>query len=62
MKLVNVLVSLVVAAFVVVIAFWLIGLLVAVIPAIAITLLKVLVVLLALGWILGFLGSHPNWF
>jgi hypothetical protein len=41
----------------VVVAFWLIGML-AGLPVLAITLLKVLVVLLAIGWLFGFMGSR----
>jgi hypothetical protein len=59
MNLLNLLINLVVAAILVVLAFWLIGLLAAsvALPLVAIMLFKVFVVLIAIGWVLGFFGS-----
>ncbi len=59
MSLFNILVNVVIAASFVVIMFYLIGLLAASIalPLIAITLFKIFVVLIAIGWVFGFLGT-----
>ncbi len=59
MSLYNILVNIVIAAIFVVIMFYLIGLLAASIalPLVAITLFKVFVVLIAIGWAFGYLGT-----
>ncbi len=53
----NLLINIVVAILFVVIIFWLIGMFAASIPLMAVMLLKMLAVLVAIGWVLGFFGS-----
>ncbi len=63
MNLFNWLVNIVIAAIFVVVVFWLIGLLAAsvALPLVAIMLLKVFVVLVAIGYVFGFMGTPITW-
>ncbi len=63
MNLFNLLINIVIAALFVVLLFWLISLLAAsvALPAMAILLIKLFVVLIAIGWVAGLLGSPIVW-
>lgn len=58
MSLINLLINVVAAAIIVIIAFWLLSMIAASIPVVAVTLLKIFIVLVAVGWILGYMGPR----
>ncbi len=57
MNLYNLLVNIVVAAIFVVILFWALGMFAAGLPVMAVTLIKLAVILIAIGYVFGFFGS-----